>query len=142
MTVENILSSKGGTVFTVQDDARVSDAVEVLNTQNIGVVVVVDAKGAPTGILSERDIIRRLTSDTATILLSPVSKCMTPKPVTCTPQTTVDEAMQTMSSRRIRHLPVVEEGTLAGLISIGDVVKRKIAQSEEEAAALRDYIAS
>lgn len=142
MNVEQILGDKGGTVFTVKEDARVSDAIEVLNTQNIGVVIVVDAKGAPTGILSERDIIRRLTSDTATILLSPVTKCMTPKPVTCAPHDTVDEAMQTMSSKRIRHLPVTKDGALVGLISIGDVVKRKIAQAEEEAAALRDYIAS
>ena len=142
MIVENILKAKGGNVFTVDETARVADAVAILNSENIGVVIIVDSDGAPTGILSERDIIRRLTSDTASVLLSPVVKCMTPKPVTCAPDTSVDEVMQTMSARRIRHLPVVESGKLIGLISIGDVVKRKIAQAEEEAAALRDYIAS
>jgi CBS domain-containing protein len=142
MIVANILSTKGSTVFTVKQDARVADAVEILNAENIGVVVVVDDKGTAVGILSERDVIRHMTADTATILLSPVTKCMTANPVTCTSETTIEEVMQLMTARRIRHIPVVDNGTLAGLISIGDIVKRKIAQAEEEAAALRDYIAS
>lgn len=142
MNVANILSAKGGSVYTVRDTARVTDAVEILNAQNIGVVVVVNEKGEATGIMSERDVIRRMTADTATILLSPISKCMTANPVTCASSATIDEVMQIMSARRIRHLPVVDDGKLIGLVSIGDIVKRKIAQAEEEAAALRDYIAS
>lgn len=142
MIVAHILNTKGGSVYTVREDARVADAVEILNAQNIGVVVVVNDRGTAVGILSERDVVRRMTMDTATILLSPITKCMTANPVTCTSQAAVEEVMQIMSARRIRHIPVVDDGRLVGLVSIGDVVKRKIAQAEEEAAALRDYIAS
>ena len=121
---------------------RIAEAVKILNAENIGVVVVTDSEGGLAGILSERDIIRNMHSDSAAVGLLPVSKCMTPNPVTCTPETPIDELMQVMTDRRIRHIPVLKNGKLAGLVSIGDVVKRKIAEAEEEAAALREYIAS
>lgn len=142
MIVENILQSKGTNVYKVSVDAKISDAVTLLNAQNIGAVVVVDAKEAAVGILSERDVIRHMKGDAATVLLAPIKNCMTKDPFTCDPQTTLDEVMNIMTKKRIRHMPVVNDGKLAGMISIGDIVKRKIELAEQEAAALRDYIAS
>lgn len=142
MIVENILKSKGTKVHTVLADAKIADAVRVLNEENIGVVIVVDTIQAVIGILSERDVIRHMTGDKNTIMLSPVSRCMTKDPVTCTPESTVDELMQIMTRRRIRHVPVLRDGKLVGLVSIGDVVKRKIEEAEEEVSAMRDYITS
>lgn len=142
MIVENILEGKGNKVHTVQIDAKIADAVNVLNAQNIGAVVVVDKSDAVVGILSERDVIRHMKGDAATVLLAPIKKCMTKDPFTCDPQTTLDEVMQMMTQKRIRHMPVVSGGKLAGMVSIGDIVKRKIELAEQEAAALRDYIAS
>ena len=142
MQVEMILQSKGVVVHTIVESDRVADAVRVLNERNIGAVVVTDESGAVSGILSERDVVRNLQGDGAALMFKPVSAIMTPKPVTCGPGATVDELMHLMTKRRIRHVPVVEDGKLVGLVSIGDVVKRKIAETEEEAAALRNYIAS
>jgi len=142
MQVEYILQSKGHTVQTVPIDAAVSDAVAVLNTHRIGAVVVVDAKGHVAGILSERDIVRRLSGDPIKLLSSPVSSVMTPKVITTDSRASVSDLMELMTRHRVRHLPVVEAGELVGIVSIGDVVKRKIEEAEHEANALREYIAS
>lgn len=142
MQVENILQSKGHAVQTVAVDAPVSEAVATLGTHRIGAVVVVDAKGRVAGILSERDIVRRLTGDPIKLLASPVSAVMTSKVITTDSRASVSDLMELMTRHRIRHLPVVEGGALVGIISIGDVVKRKIEEAEFEASALRDYIAS
>jgi len=143
MNVENILQSKGAKVFTISGAARIAEAVRVLNDENIGAVVVVDTEDAVIGILSERDIVRQLQSgDSTTVLLAPISNSMTRNLITATPETTLDELMQLMTHRHIRHVPVLRDGQLAGLVSIGDVVKLKIEKTEEEAAALRQYIAS
>ena len=142
MQVENILQSKGHTVQTVPIDAAVSEAVAVLNTHRIGAVVVVDTKGHVAGILSERDIVRRLSGDPIKLLSSPVSAVMTPKVITTDSRASVSDLMELMTRHRVRHLPVVETGELVGIISIGDVVKRKIEEAEHEANALREYIAS
>lgn len=141
MHVETILQSKGSAVHTVTADARISEAVGLLNTHRIGAVVVVDAQGAVAGILSERDIVRHLLEDPARLLDRPVRDCMTPKVVTITRTTAIDDLMNTMTAHRIRHVPVVERGRLVGIVSIGDVVKRKIEDTEQEALALREYIA-
>jgi CBS domain-containing protein len=142
MQVENILQSKGTAVHTVTADAPLSEAVQLLNTHKIGAVVVVDAKGGVAGILSERDIVRRLGTDPAKLLASSVRTAMTAKVITATRAHTVSDLMELMTRHRIRHIPVVEGTTLVGIVSIGDVVKRKIEETEQEALALREYIAS
>ena len=141
MNVKSIIHTKGNKVHTVQKTQKINDAIEVLNTHNIGVVVVVDEDNKISGILSERDIIRKMEDHTASIYVASVSSCMTADPVTCSFDASIDEVMDIMTRRKIRHLPVVDDGQLAGLISIGDVVKRKIEQTEKDAASLRDYIA-
>ncbi|HVW93154.1 MAG TPA: CBS domain-containing protein [Devosia sp.] len=141
MLVDAILLSKGSTVHTVPDSALVRDAVSALNRYNIGAVVVMDSDGEVVGIVSERDIVRLLGRDPAGALGRPVSECMTAKVVTCSRATAIADLMEQMTRYRIRHIPVVEEGDLKGIVSIGDVVKRKIEETEQEAEALRDYIA-
>lgn len=142
MKVEHILQTKGADVFTVRDTATIAEAVTLLADKNIGAVVVKNAAGGVAGILSERDVVRQLKSKGADALAAPVSACMTANVVTCARCDTVDQIMSKMTQKRIRHVPVVENGALVGLVSIGDVVKRKIEETEQEAAALRDYITS
>jgi CBS domain-containing protein len=142
MKIETILQSKGTAVHAVRETDSIADAVKLLNDKNIGVVVVTGPGDKISGILSERDIVRNMADDGGAVMHAPVSRCMTPDPVTCTPESTVNELMQIMTRRRIRHVPVIDQGRLAGLISIGDVVKYKIEEAELEAAALREYIAS
>jgi CBS domain-containing protein len=142
MQVETILQSKGAAVYTVTAGAPLSEAVRLLNAHKIGAVVVVDAKGKVAGILSERDIVRRLEDDPIKLLASPVRSAMTAKVITATKAHSVSDLMELMTRHRIRHIPVVEGTTLVGIVSIGDVVKRKIEETEQEALALREYIAS
>ncbi len=142
MQVETILQSKGHTVFTVEAGAPLSDAVHILNSKKIGAVVVVDAKGKVAGILSERDIVRRLDKDPVALLASPVRTAMTAKVISCTSGASVSDLMETMTRHRIRHIPIVDSGKLTGIVSIGDVVKRKIEETEQEALALKEYISS
>lgn len=142
MQVENILQAKGTTVHTVSEHALVGDAIGMLNRHRIGAVVVVDDGGEVAGILSERDIVRKMGDDPTTFLKSPVAECMTRKVVTCSRQDAIAVVMEKMTENRIRHMPIVEDGALVGIISIGDVVKRKIEEAELEASALREYIAT
>jgi CBS domain-containing protein len=142
MHVDHILKSKGSIVHTVRSDARIAEAITVLNSRKIGAVVVLDAAGAVAGILSERDIVRHLVDDPKTLLDRPVADCMTRTVITSTRVTTIAELMNQMTRFRVRHIPIVEDGELLGIVSIGDVVKRKIEEAESEAAALREYIAS
>lgn len=142
MQVETILQSKGATVYTVPVSAPVAEAVRMLNSHRIGAVVVVDANGGVAGILSERDIVRRLGDNWAALAGRPVSECMTVNVITCERATSIGELMERMTEHRIRHIPIVENGGLVGIVSIGDVVKRKIEEAEFEANALKEYIAS
>ena len=142
MKVEQILAAKGTSVHAVREDDTITEAVDILNGKNIGAVVVKNGSGQLVGILSERDVVRRIGQHGADALSLPVSTCMTAEPVTSDRETTVDELMAKMTERRIRHMPIVENNELVGLVSIGDVVKRKINEAEQEAAALKDYIAS
>ena len=142
MTVSDILNEKGRDVVTVLDSIRVEDAVRVMDERRIGAVVVLNDAGAVRGILSERDVMHRIGREGAAALWARVSECMTERLVTCVPTDTVDGVMTTMTQRRIRHLPVIEQDNLAGMISIGDVVKRRIDQAEHEVADLMEYIAS
>lgn len=140
MKVADILKSKGGDVFSVVNSDSVSEAVTVLNDHNIGAVIVKDAAGSIAGILSERDVVRRLGVKGTAVMSMPVSECMTPSPYTCKPEWTIDQLMEEMTQKRIRHLPVLEGASIVGVISIGDVVKWKIQLAEQEAKALKEYI--
>jgi len=142
MHVETILQAKGSAVFTVSVEASIAEAVAALNRHRIGALVVTDGDGSVAGILSERDIVRHLDADASQVLKRKVRECMTAKVITADPRASVAELMERMTQSRIRHIPIVENGELVGIVSIGDVVKRKIEQTEQEASALREYIAS
>ena len=142
MKVEQILQSKGAEVHSVRPGDSIAEAVGVLNDKNIGAVVVRDASGKVVGILSERDVVRRLGKHGAGAMTLRVSDCMTSDVHTCSPESSLDELMSMMTRKRIRHLPVTAGGRIVGVVSIGDVVKRKIEETEKEAAALKEYISS
>jgi len=141
MNVSHILQIKGNGVTTVLDIAPLTEAIRILAERNIGSLVVLNEDKQVVGILSERDIIRVIGKKGDAALKDAVRTTMTPDPISCRPETTVEEAIREMSARRFRHLPVVVDGRLVGLVSIGDVVKLKIEEAEREAAELRDYIA-
>jgi len=142
MNVNDILHKKGTQIYAVNEDAPLREAIETLNSRNIGVVLVTDQSGHLTGILSERDIIRRSLSQETGFRDENVTKSMTKGVVSVERTTTIDQIMQIMTTSKIRHVPVLEDGEILGLVSIGDVVKYKIAEAENEAAELRDYIAT
>ena len=142
MFVDTILQTKGAVVYTLPETGSLGDAVALLNGHNIGAVVITGASGAIAGILSERDIVRRLGTDPAGALALRIGDCMTRGVVTCTRLTSIAEVMERMTRLRIRHMPVAEDGELIGIVSIGDVVKHKIEEAEHEAEVLREYIAS
>ncbi len=142
MNVAGILKEKGSDVLTVAADVSVAEAAKALTDRKIGAVVVAGSNGSVGGILSERDIVRGVAAHGAGVLTEPVSTLMTAEVVTCGLDDTVDELMDLMTGRRIRHLPVVDNGALTGIISIGDVVKTRIAETEAEANALKEYIAT
>jgi CBS domain-containing protein len=141
MTVRAILSGKGGDVTSIAPGATVADAVKLLATHRIGAVPVTDATGV-VGIFSERDVIYCLASKGAAALDKKVADVMTSPALTVDTDAPIMSALSMMSRRRIRHLPVVEDGSMVGFVSIGDLVKYRIDKIEAEAAALRDYIAS
>lgn len=141
MTIAAILDRKGREVASIEAGASVRDAVALLAGRKIGAVPVVDGRTV-AGILSERDIIQCLASDGEAVLDWPVSKVMTAPAITVEPAANVLAALSQMSRRRIRHLPIVEEGRLTGIVSIGDLVAYRIARIEEEAEAMRSYIQS
>lgn len=141
MNVEQLLGDKGHDVVSVQPHRTLAEAIGILSERRIGAVAVMGADGALIGILSERDIIRTLGQSGASALESPVSRAMTAKVVTCRAQTTVDELMEIMTTGRFRHVPVVDNGRVVGIVSIGDVVKHRVAAIEAESRAMRDYIA-
>jgi CBS domain-containing protein len=142
MRVETILNTKGGKVHTLGEHQTLADAVALLNSNNIGAVVITTQNGEIAGILSERDIVRRLGTHAHQALALPIREVMTKGVFTCTRDSDIDEVMESMTAHRIRHMPVAENLRLIGIISIGDVVKHKIEQAEHEAAALKEYIAS
>lgn len=139
MTVRAILNAKGHDVVSVEPDTKLSAAVKLLASKKIGAVLVM-AAGRLEGILSERDIVRVLAESGASVCDEPVSNVMTRKVVTCRETDTVAELMEKMTEGKFRHLPVVENNRVVGLISIGDVVKRRVQEYEAEQEALRDYI--
>lgn len=141
MTVAHILGDKGREIISTQPHRTLDEAAKLLAEKRIGAVIVMGADGALLGILSERDIIRAIGQGGSAALSNPVSSYMTAKVITCTSETPVDEVMQIMTAGRFRHVPVLDGKRVAGIISIGDVVKRRVAEMEAESSAMRDYIA-
>ena len=139
MTVRSILDTKGHDILSVEPDSKLSAAVKLLSERRIGAVLAMSG-GRIEGILSERDIVRVLAERGAAVLDEPVSAVMTRKVVCCRPIDTVAAIMEKMTAGKFRHLPVVEEGRVVGLISIGDIVKWRVREYEAEQEALRDYI--
>ena len=139
MTVRAVLESKGYNIVTVEPSTTVRAAVKLLSERRIGAVLAM-ADERIAGILSERDIVRVLGERGAKILDEKVEAVMTRKVVTCRPVDTVAAIMEKMTEGKFRHLPVVDDGKIVGLISIGDVVKRRVMEYEREQEALRDYI--
>ena len=141
MFVENILATKGSKVATADSAETVSQAVTRMDANGIGALVIVDKSGMPVGILSERYIARGVTGYGAGLPDTQIGTLMTRNLVTCKPDDTVADIMAVMTDRRIRHVPMLQVGKLAGIASIGDVVKVRLGEIEEEASALRAYIA-
>jgi CBS domain-containing protein len=140
MTVSIILAGKGRDVVTIEPNATLAAAVELLAEKRIGAVVIVGADRRIVGILSERDIVRALAEQGRKALDEPVSAAMTRKVSTCHERETISSIMERMTLGKFRHVPVVDQGRLAGIISIGDVVKYRLSEVERDSAALRDYI--
>ncbi len=140
MIVKSIIDTKGGDVVTIEPGATLDAAAKLLAEHRIGAVVVLGADNRVVGILSERDIVRAVSERGAVALQQQVAQVMTRKVVTCTLDETIHSIMERMTAGKFRHVPVIEQGRLAGIVSIGDVVKHRIVEMEQESAALRDYI--
>jgi CBS domain-containing protein len=140
MTVKSILSNKGGDVITIDPNATLEAAIALLAERRIGAVVVLGPERRVIGILSERDIVRALAEKGAAALTTPLAQVMTRKVSTCTELDTVSEIMEQMTAGKFRHVPVVDQDRLVGIVSIGDVVKHRLGEMERESEALRDYI--
>jgi len=140
MLVKNILGEKGREVISISADATLSEAARLLSRRRIGAIVVRNEAGALAGILSERDVVRAVADESVKALARPVSLYMTSAVATCGEHDTIEDLMEMMTTGRFRHLPVVENDRITGIISIGDVVKTRIAETVQEAASLREYI--
>jgi CBS domain-containing protein len=138
VTIERVLADKGADVLTTTADATVGEAVRRMSDHNVGAVVVL-AEDALVGILSERDVVRRLATEPGVLDLE-VGEVMTSPVTTCGPATTIDELMRVMTDGRFRHVPVVDDGGLVGIVSIGDVVKRRLDELETETQQLTEYV--
>lgn len=142
MKVSSILTAKGGFVASVNPETTVSGLLATLAEHKIGAVVVTDASGGLVGIVSERDVARAGHAHGAGVMELPMSEIMTKVVVTCEPQTDTAELMQLMTDRRVRHIPIVDDGEMVGIVSIGDIVKARLAELETERDALQAYISS
>lgn len=142
MNVETILKGKGRAVVTIAPEASVGTAITLLRQKSIGALVVSRDGTTVLGILSERDIIHALADRGAAATTAVVAELMSRHVTTCAPEDGIAELMAEMTERRIRHLPVIEAGRLAGIVSIGDVVKSRLDEVESEASDLRQFIAT
>ena len=140
MHISDLLNAKGTEVIATGPAETVAATARLLNYQRIGAVLVRDAKDNVVGVISERDIIRGIAVNGARALDMEVRELMTSEVVSCKPTDTISEVMRVMTTRRFRHLPVMEDGALKGMISIGDVVKHRLDESELETRVLRDYV--
>jgi CBS domain-containing protein len=142
MLIAHVIRDKGAVVHTLSVDATLEQAAKELSQRKVGALVVLNEHAAPVGVLSERDIVREIAKRGAGGLGDRVSSAMSRDVITCRPSETIDEGLGRMTDRRIRHLPVLAEGHLVGIVSIGDLVKHRIAAVEAEAAAMQAYIAA
>lgn len=140
MRIADVLRNKGAAVVTINPDATVTELLAGLAAHNIGAMVVVAPEGV-VGIVSERDVVRQLHTHGASVLSRPVSKIMTAVVSTCSKSDTVDSLNVLMTQNRVRHVPVLDNGKLIGIVSIGDVVKTRMEELEDEHAQLQSYIA-
>jgi CBS domain-containing protein len=140
MTISIILASKGREVVTIAPSASLASAVGLLVEKRIGAVLILGADRRVVGILSERDVVRALAERGAGALEEPVSQTMTRKVSTCNENESVFNIMERMTEGRSRHVPVVDQGQLVGIVSIGDVVKHRLHQMEHDSATMHDYI--
>jgi CBS domain-containing protein len=140
MLVSHILGAKGRNVITIAPEKTLADAVRALHEHRIGALVVRTPQGKVAGILSERDIVNALSADGAAALNRSVKDYMTADVATCGEGDAVEEIMETMTNGRFRHVPVIKDGALVGIVSIGDVVKSRLEETVGEAKALKDYI--
>ena len=140
MTVKTILSTKGSNVTTTEPTATLEFGIRILAERGIGALVVLGADHRVIGILSERDVVRALAERGAGALTEPLARVMTRKISTCTQSDTADSIMEQMTADKFRHVPVVEEERLVGIVSIGDVVKHTLKGMKRESEALHDYI--
>ena len=141
MTVKHVLSEKGGQVVTIAPARSLAEAAQLLAQRRIGAVVVSEDGARVGGILSERDIVRAVAREGAKALDAPVSAYMTRDVITTVPETPMDDLMEIMTTGKFRHVPILVDGRLAGIVSIGDVVKHRLAAIEAETQALKEYIA-
>jgi CBS domain-containing protein len=142
ITIDQILNDKGHEIISVRADHSLLDTAKVLEQKRIGAVVALDEEGGLIGVLSERDITRQVARNGAAALETDVGSAMTRQVVTVPPTTTVDSALQLMTEKRIRHLPVVEGNEIVGFVSIGDLVKWKVVAAEAEAEAMKSYLST
>jgi CBS domain-containing protein len=139
LTIQTLLALKGATVCTIEPTATIACAAKALSDHDIGALVVTDGEGAIVGIISERDIVRVISARGRAALDTPVTEVMTRKVITCGRYDKVDDMMVRMTEGKLRHLPVVEEGRLIGVVSIRDVVKSRLREMEQDSTALREY---
>ena len=142
MFIENILAQKGRDVFSIDEERTVNDALSYLAKHRVGALLVSSSHKQLAGIMSERDIVRRLAQEGTEILEKKIRDIMTKNVLTLTPKMTIKQAMELMTRHRFRHMPVLDDGALCGVVSIGDVVKYRIQETQAEATALKDYIRS
>jgi CBS domain-containing protein len=140
MNVKAILAAKGGDIISIEPTADLAAAVKLLSAHRIGAVVIRGAGGRLAGILSERDIMRAIYEHGAAALTLPVGQVMTRNVTTCGEDDSIASIMERMTTGKFRHMPVVSKGELIGLVSIGDVVKQRVGEIEQESEAMRDYI--
>ena len=140
MNVKTILAAKGGDVISIEPTATLAAAAQLLSKHRIGAVVILGPGGRLSGILSERDIVRSLAEHGTEALALPVGQVMTRNVLTCGEDDTIADIMEQMTTRKFRHMPVLTQGKLVGLVSIGDVVKQRVGEIEQETEAMRDYI--
>jgi CBS domain-containing protein len=140
MNVKTILAAKGGDIYTIEPTANLAAAAQLLSAHKIGVVIIRGAGGRLSGILSERDIVRAVSEHGADALTVPVGQVMTRNVTACGEDDSIADIMEQMTTGKFRHMPVLKNGKLIGLISIGDVVKQRVEEIERDADAMREYI--
>lgn len=140
MTVSIILAEKGREIVNIEPNASLAEAVQLLARKRIGAALILGADHRIAGIISERDIVRVLAERGAAVLDEPVSRTMTRKVESCNESETVASIMERMTAGKFRHMPVVNQGQVVGVVSIGDIVRHRLHEMESESVAMRDYI--